>query len=82
MSDSVSATLDSLDAALSSKVREIIEGHWGKCVADLNDIHIGQFYERLIQDDQVLYRPTSRYVLRAKFRHAREPRRVTFCLTA
>lgn len=80
--ESVSATLASLDTALSSKVREIIEGQWGKRIADLHDLQIGRFYERLIQGEQVLYRPTSRYVLRAKFRYAREPWRVTFNLTA
>ena len=82
MSDTVSTTIDSLDAALSSKVREIIEGQWGKRLADLQKLQVGQFYERLIQDGQVSYRPTSLYVLHAKFRFAREPRRVTFNVTA
>lgn len=80
MNDTLGITLDSLDATVASKVREIIEGQWGKNVADLQDFYIGQFYERLVHDEIVSYQPTNRYVLRALFRYAREPRRVTFTI--
>lgn len=73
---------DSADAALSSKVREVIEKQWGKRVADLQDLYVGRFYERLVEEDgQVSYRPANRYVLRAKFYYAREPQQITFSLT-
>lgn len=73
---------ESMDAALSSKVKEIIEKQWGKRVADLQDIYVGQFHERLVEGDDVSYRSTNRYVLRAKFHYTREPRRIIFSLTA
>jgi hypothetical protein len=81
MTPTVNAVLEGLDPALLNKVRDIIEKQWGKHIADLQALRIGQFYERLVQESgQVSYRPTNRYVLRAEFRYAREPRRVTFTI--
>ena len=75
------AEYDSVDAALSSKVREVIERQWGKRMADLQDLYLGQFHERLVEEDgQVSYRPANRYVLRAKFHYARELQQTTFSL--
>ncbi|HLG63065.1 MAG TPA: hypothetical protein VKY19_14090 [Ktedonosporobacter sp.] len=77
------ADYESVDAALSSKVKEIIETQWGKNMADLQDLYVGQFHERIEEGgDNVSYRPTNRYVLRAKFPHARDPRRIIFTLAA
>jgi len=78
MSEQVSAIIDNLDPAVSSKVREIIEEQWGKSLEDLKDLNVGQLHERLIKDDLILYRPTNRYVLRVQFRYAPEPRRIIF----
>jgi hypothetical protein len=72
---------EGIDATLSRKVRDIIENQWGKRVEDLQDLHVGQFYERLVEDGQVSYRPVNRYVLQATFRYAQQPRRVIFRLT-
>jgi hypothetical protein len=81
MNTTVSATLDGLDAAVAGKVGEIIERQWGKSLADIQHLHLGRFYERRIQKNgQVSYQPTNRYVLRAQFRYAREPRQVTFTI--
>lgn len=80
MSTTTAIALDGLDTTLASKVKEIIETHWGKRLADLQSLSIGQFYERLVRDEGVSYQPTNRYVLHAQFRYAREPRRVTFTI--
>ena len=78
MNNLTSALLDGIDPALASKVREIIENQWGKNVADLQYLSIGQFYERQTQGDVVSYQSTNRYVLWVQFRFAREPRRTIF----
>jgi hypothetical protein len=75
------AGYDSIDAALSGKIKEIIENQWGKRVEDLQNIYVGQFHERLVEDGQVSYRTSNRYVLQAKFHYAQEPRRIIFNLT-
>lgn len=80
MSTTTATALDSLDATLASKVKEVIETHWGKRLTDLQYLSIGQFYERLVVGEGVSYQPTNRYVLHAQFRYAREPRRATFTI--
>ena|SRR5579884_1486409 len=69
-----------INAVLSDKVKEIIETQWGRKMTDLQDLYIGQFHERLEENGQILYRPTDRYILRAKFPYMREPRRMIFQL--
>lgn len=80
MSDRLKLLFGSLDTAVASKVREIIEQQWGKSLADLQDLSIGQFYERRLHDATICYQPTNRYVLWVQFRYAREPRRITFTI--
>ena len=81
MSTPTSATLDGLDATLASKVREIIEGQWGKRLADIQSLSIGRFYERRVESEVVSYQPTNRYVLHVRFRYAPEVRRTIFTLS-
>lgn len=78
MSTTTAIALDGLDATLASKVKEIIETHWRKHLADIQYLSIGRFYERRLEGEVVSYQPTNRYVLRAQFRHAREPRQAIF----
>ena len=77
----ISTLPDTFDPVLSSKVREIIEGQWGKCMADVQNLSVGRFYERLLRDgEHVSYRPTNRYILRVRFFYARDQRRILFTL--
>ncbi|HVU69730.1 MAG TPA: hypothetical protein VHD63_21530 [Ktedonobacteraceae bacterium] len=76
------AKIARFDAQLASKVKEIIENQWGKHLADIKDLSVGQFHERLVRQNQISYRPTNRFVLQAYFFTATEPRRITFTLTA
>lgn len=71
-------TIDSLEASVLGKVKEIIEQQWGKQLADIRELYIGRFYERLMQGEIVSYRSTNRYVLRMQFTYAREPRHTLF----
>ena len=82
MSDYTMASIDDMDTPLADKIREIIEGQWGKRLADVKDLSVEQFYERLILNGRVSYKPVNRFVMQAMFRTAREPRRLTFSLTA
>ncbi|HZO73364.1 MAG TPA: hypothetical protein VFB60_14285 [Ktedonobacteraceae bacterium] len=76
------ADCESVDTALSSKVKEIVETQWGKNMVDLQDLYVGQFHERIEEGNEVSYRPTNRYVLRVKFPHTRDPRKIIFTLAA
>jgi hypothetical protein len=81
MDEKVSALLSSIDAAVLSKVKEIIEGKLKKSIAELEDLRISQFYERLVNQNTVYYEPGPLYVLDAIFLHARNVQHVTFSLT-
>jgi len=50
MSEPLNTMLNSLDIALLSKVKEIIEKQWGKHIGDIRDIAVGQYYERLSEE--------------------------------
>ncbi|HEY1348484.1 MAG TPA: hypothetical protein VGF67_02520 [Ktedonobacteraceae bacterium] len=80
MSEIASSKIEGLDTSLASKVREIIEGQWGRCLEDIKDWYVGQFHERLVEGDQVSYKPTNRFLLQVRFIAARYPRRTTFSL--
>lgn len=82
MGENVSAKIESLDTSLAGKVVEIIEAQWGRRLEDVKDLSIEQFYERFVKEGRISYRPINRFVLQTTFRTVRNPRRVTFYLTA
>lgn len=82
MNGNIGSRIASLDPRLAKKIREIIEDQWGKRIEDIKYLSIEQFYERIVQQGRVSYKPTNRFMLQAKFPTAREPRRVTFSLPA
>jgi hypothetical protein len=82
ISDDTMTSIDHLDTLLASKIKEIIEGQWGRHLEDVKDLSVGQFHERLVQAGRVSYKPVNRFILQAMFRTTREPRRLIFSLTA
>ena len=82
MSDDTTINMDDLDTLLASRVKEIIEGQWGKRLTDVKNLRVEQFYERRVLGGRVSYKPVNRFVLYAQFHKAREPRRLTFSVTA
>lgn len=81
MNEKVSALVNGLEATLLNKVKEIIEEKLGRSLEELEDLRISQFYERLINQDMVHYKPRPLYVLYATFLHASNVRQVIFSLT-
>lgn len=69
-----------IDATLSSRVKEIIEGQWGKRMEDVRDLRVGQLHERVIQADRVSYKPINSFLLQVQFFTASSPRRTAFTL--
>lgn len=74
-------TKDHLNTLLTGKVKEIIEGQWGKCIEDVQAFNVEQLYQRLVQNNRISYRPTNMFILEASF-NKRDTRRTRFCLPA
>ncbi|HTK08616.1 MAG TPA: hypothetical protein VL485_15720 [Ktedonobacteraceae bacterium] len=82
ISDNTTANIDDLDTLLASKVKDIIERQWGKSLTDIKHLSVEQFYERRIVGGQVSYKPINRFVIYAQFHTAKDPRRLTFSVSA
>jgi hypothetical protein len=66
-SDGTRASTYNLDILLAGKIKEIIEGQWGKSLTDIKHLSVEQFYERRIVGGQVSYKPINRFVIYGVF---------------
>jgi hypothetical protein len=74
------AGINPSEQTVKNKIDEIIR-EWGQNGEDIKELHVEQLYERLCNSDTITYRPTNRFMLKARFFHVCTPRKTTFVIS-
>jgi hypothetical protein len=53
---------------------------WGKRPEDVRTLTVARYYERLVVDGRITYRPTNRYLVAVQFYYTLQPRRACIVL--